>query len=66
MREVLFRGKADKGEWLEGQLVHFKASVGTGKIAVIFEGRVGNDPVSVSVRVGLKSFLEEERKDDDH
>ena len=32
----------------------------------LLEGRVGNDPVSVAVRVGLKSFLEEERKDDDH
>ena len=26
----------------------------------LLEGRVGNDPVSVAVRVGLKSFLEEE------
>lgn len=30
----------------------------------LLEGRVGNDPVSVAVRVGLKSFLEEKRKDD--
>ncbi len=32
----------------------------------LLEGRVGNDPVSVAVRVGLKSFLEEEAVDDDH
>ena len=30
----------------------------------LLEGRVWNDPVSIVVRVGLKSFLEEKRKDD--
>ena len=38
MREILFRGKTDKGEWVQGQLLHFKASVGTEKFALIVEG----------------------------
>ena len=38
MREILFRGKTDKGEWVQGQLLHFKASVGTEEFAVIVEG----------------------------
>ena len=38
MRKILFRGKTDKGEWMQGQLLHFKASVGTGELAIIVEG----------------------------
>ena len=37
MREILFRGKTDKGEWVQGQLLHFKASVGIGEPAIIIE-----------------------------
>jgi uncharacterized phage protein (TIGR01671 family) len=38
MREILFRGKrADNGEWVEGQLLFFKASVGTEAFALIVE-----------------------------
>jgi uncharacterized phage protein (TIGR01671 family) len=38
MREILFRGKrADNGEWTEGQLLYFKASVGTEAFALIVE-----------------------------
>jgi uncharacterized phage protein (TIGR01671 family) len=38
MREIIFRGKrVDNGEWIEGQLLHFKASVGTRELAVIVE-----------------------------
>lgn len=38
MRDILFRGKTDKGEWFKGQLLYFKASVGTGRLALIVEG----------------------------
>ena len=38
MREILFRGKTNEGKWIEGQLLHFKASVGSGELAVIVEG----------------------------
>lgn len=39
MREILFRGKrADNGEWVEGQLLYFKSSVGTNELALIVEG----------------------------
>ena len=39
MREILFRGKRkDNGEWVQGQLLHFKASVGTEELAIIVEG----------------------------
>ena len=38
MREILFRGKTNEGKWVEGQLLHFKASVGSGELAVIVEG----------------------------
>lgn len=39
MREILFRGKrGDNGEWIEGQLMHFKASVGSDELAVILCG----------------------------
>ena len=39
MREILFRGKiVDNGEWIEGQLLHFKSSVGRGELAVIVAG----------------------------
>ena len=38
MREILFRGKTDNSEWLQGQLLHFKASVGAEELAVIVEG----------------------------
>ena len=38
MREILFRGKTDKGEWVEGQLLHFKSSVGAKEFALIVEG----------------------------
>ena len=38
MREILFRGKRiDNGEWVEGQLLYFKASVGTEVLALIVE-----------------------------
>ena len=38
-REILFRGKrADNGEWIEGQLLHFKSSVGSQEFALIVEG----------------------------
>ena len=37
MREVLFRGKTYDDEWVEGQLLYFKASVGTGEFALIIE-----------------------------
>ncbi len=37
MREILFRGKTDKGEWIEGQLLFFKASVGEKTFALIVE-----------------------------
>lgn len=38
MREILFRGKrADNGEWIEGQLLHFKSSVGSQEFALIVE-----------------------------
>lgn len=38
MREILFKGKrVDNGEWIEGQLLHFKASVGAYKFALIVE-----------------------------
>ena len=37
-REILFRGKrADNGEWIEGQLLHFKSSVGSQEFALIVE-----------------------------
>lgn len=39
MREILFRGKrADNGEWVEGQLLYFQATVGTSVLALIVEG----------------------------
>ena len=38
MREILFRGKRiDNGEWVEGQLLFFKASVGEENFALIIE-----------------------------
>ena len=38
MREILFRGKRkDNGEWIEGQLLHFKASVGTNEFTSIIQ-----------------------------
>lgn len=37
MCEILFRGKTDKGEWVYGQLLYFKASVGTDELAIIVE-----------------------------
>jgi uncharacterized phage protein (TIGR01671 family) len=38
MREILFRGKrSDNGEWAIGQLIHFKASVGSSELAIIVE-----------------------------
>lgn len=39
MREILFRGKRkDNGEWIEGQLLYFQATVGTSELALIVEG----------------------------
>lgn len=38
MREVLFRGKrAGNGEWVEGQLLYFRSSVGENELALIVE-----------------------------
>ena len=38
MRENLFKGiRRDSGEWIEGQLLYFKASVGTEEFALISE-----------------------------
>jgi uncharacterized phage protein (TIGR01671 family) len=38
MREILFRGKrADNGEWVEGQLLYFKASTRDDELALIVE-----------------------------
>lgn len=38
MREILFRGKTNEGNWIEGQLLHFKESVGSRELSVIVEG----------------------------
>lgn len=38
MREILFRGKrVDNGEWVEGQLLYFRAIVGENELALIVE-----------------------------
>ena len=38
-REIKFRGKrVHNGEWIEGQLLHFKSSVGSQEFALIVEG----------------------------
>lgn len=38
MREIIYRGKrSDNGEWVEGQLLYFKSSVGIEEFALIVE-----------------------------
>ena len=38
MREILFRAKTDNGDWVQGQLLYFKASVGEEEFALMVEG----------------------------
>ena len=70
-RDIVIVGRRQGKEAESREIIRYRADL-IREAAVrefaesLLEGRVGNDPVSVAVRVGLKSFLEEERKDDDH
>ena len=70
-RDIVIVGRRQGKEAESREIIRYRADL-IREAAVrefaesLLDGRVGNDPVSVAVRVGLKSFLEEEREEDDH
>ena len=64
-RDIVIVGRRQGKEAESREIIRYRADL-IREAAVkefaesLLEGRVGNDPVSVAVRVGLKSFFEEE------